>query len=1016
MCGICGFTGVKNDGLLKAMTASLAHRGPDEDGFFSDEDRVSLGMRRLKVIDLATGSQPIFNEDRTVAVVFNGEIYNFRELRAELEARGHRFATATDTEVLVHLYEERGEDFPKLLRGMFAFALWDSKTRKLLLARDQFGIKPLLYSVRGGRLYFASEIKALLAAGEIDTALDPSAVDAYFRNLCIPAPLTAYKSIRKLEPAGTLVFREGRATLGTYWSLPAFEGGKALRWEEYLERADALLASSVKEQLVSDVPLGLLLSGGLDSGSLLYYMDRAGASPVRTFNVGYGEKDPSYSELAGARLTAGRFGAAHTETLLEPDPRALMEKLAFYFDEPFADASAIPSYLVTSEARKQVTVALTGIGGDEFFGGYPRHLGARFLTAYQLLPGAVRGAAASAARFIPESYTASNAAGRLKRFFTGGRGGFRGAYEDWTSYFNRTERERLLSPARSAAAGTAPPLPGRLETPDDIFAYELRNYLSDDLLRLADTVSMANSLELRVPFLDVRLAELMASAPLSLKTRGFTLKAMIKALMADRLPPEVLRGPKRGFQVPLARWYSEDLKGFAREVLGAGSLEREGWLSPGYAAEMLKEHESGRRNLNDQIHAAVMFELWLARNRRLSAVPASSAIRVGAAPLNVLFCADIIQQDDAGGSGRVAWETARRLAAIGHRPTVLTKGAPGKPDHERAEGVEIYRYRGNPLKLFSCVREISRRGRVDVMEFHHPYTSALARLALRDVPAVYNFHSPWGEEYGMRSRDKGAGPLVSFLGGAVRKQVERRVLKSSSLILNASRYMHDKLLQTHGQESRIVPLGVDLDEFRPAADRALPRESLGVAADRFLVLTVRNLVGRMGLENLVEAAAAVVKAEPRALFIIGGSGYLRGKLAEQIKQRGLSENVRLEGFIPDAALVDYYQAADLFVLSTTALEGFGLVTLEALACGTPVLATPVAATPEILTALAPAMLLRDASPRGIAEGVLEFIPRYAVEKDAIRLACRAFVEKNYSWEKYAAEVELALIEAAAGAK
>ncbi|MDA8243780.1 MAG: asparagine synthase (glutamine-hydrolyzing) [Elusimicrobia bacterium] len=1017
MCGICGFANYRNDDLLKCMASRIAHRGPDEDGFFSDGERVSLGMRRLRIIDLATGSQPISSEDGGITVVFNGEIYNFKELRAELRSKGHVFRTNTDTEVLVHLYEEHGADLLPRLRGMFAFALWDSRKASLLLARDHFGIKPLFYSVVGEKLYFASEIKALLPASDIPAALDSEAVDAYFTNLYIPAPLTVYKGIRKLEPGCLLTFSGGRAAVRRYWSVPAFGSSPARSWEEYREAADALLASSVAEQLVSDVPLGLLLSGGVDSATLLYYMSRAGASPVKTFSIGYGPRDASFNETAGARLAAEYFRADHTETVLEPDPRTMMERLATVFDEPFADASALPTLLVTGEARRKVTVALTGVGGDEFFGGYPRHLGARLLPGYLRLPSPLRAGFWAAARTLHESYSSTNNPGRIKRFFKGARGDFRGAYESWLAYFSAEERGSLYAASRAPAAGTAPALPGRLEGPDDIFGYEVRNYLSDDLLCLADRVSMANSLELRVPFLDVRLAELLASAPLALKTRGFRLKALLRGIMAGRLPEETLRGPKRGFQVPLARWYSEELRSFVRETLAESTLEKDGWLEPGYIAGLLKEHESGRRNLNDQIHAVMMFGLWAAKNRKVAAAPAAFGIRTGAGPLNVLVCTDIIQEDDAGGSGRVAWETAKRLAAMGHRPVVLTKGRAGKKDFEIFEGLEVYRYGGGPLRLRAMLRRMAaRHGRFDVIEAHHPYTTLLAMMFLKGTPAVYNFHSPWAEEYAIRCRDLGISPLRRLLLGGLRSLMERGALKRSRVVLNASRFMAERLRSAHGLGSRIVPLGVDLDKFSPAADPGALRDRLRIPRERFVIFTVRNLVSRMGLENLVEAASAVVKARPEALFIIGGSGYLRLKLEQMIAEAGLEGHVRLEGYIPEADLPAYYQSADLFILPTRLLEGFGLVTLEALSSGTPVLATPVAATPEILGRLDKGLLLKDATAGGIAEGILAFIPRYVKERYGIREACRRFAEDNYSWARYAESVERALLDAVAAGR
>ncbi|MBI5744911.1 MAG: asparagine synthase (glutamine-hydrolyzing) [Elusimicrobia bacterium] len=364
MCGICGFSGPSNEPLLKGMAASLAHRGPDEDGFFSDGGNISLGMRRLKIIDFATGSQPISNEDNTVTVVFNGEIYNFKELRADLQAKGHRFRTNTDTEVLVHLYEEHGEAFPKLLRGMFAFALWDAKARKLMLARDQFGIKPLYYALSGNRLYFASELKALRLAAGVCGDLDPLAVDYYFTYLYVPAPLTIYKGVKKLEPASTLVFSGGAVRTAKYWELQAVPGEE--RTEEYcLEGIKDLLSKSVKEQLVSDVPLGLLLSGGMDSVSILAFMAEHAGAGVKAFTAGFGEE--SFDELPAARAAARHFGAEHIEIPVRADIGAVIRELAGQFDEPFADSSALANYLVTKEARKHVTVALAGVGGGRTF-------------------------------------------------------------------------------------------------------------------------------------------------------------------------------------------------------------------------------------------------------------------------------------------------------------------------------------------------------------------------------------------------------------------------------------------------------------------------------------------------------------------------------------------------------------------------------------------------------------------------------------------------------------------------
>ena len=379
--------------------------------------------------------------------------------------------------------------------------------------------------------------------------------------------------------------------------------------------------------------------------------------------------------------------------------------------------------------------------------------------------------------------------------------------------------------------------------------------------------------------------------------------------------------------------------------------------------------------------------------------------------LTILVGTDIVPEDDEGGSGRVAWETARRLTAKGHRLIVVTKGPAGKEDFEAVDGIELYRYRGSPVKFSAAIKKITLRyGKIDVLELHHPYTAFLAQRALKGVPAVYNFHSPWAEEYAIRGSDLGFGPVRKALGGFFRKLLERSALKSSKVILNASRFMADRLKAVHGLNSMIIPLGVDTGKFSPAADAAALRKKLGIPEDRFVVFTVRNLVTRMGLENLVEAAAAVVKKEPKALFIIGGRGYLREKLERLAAAAGLSGRVRLEGYIPDYDLPLYYQSADLFVLPTRLLEGFGLVTLEALSCGTPVLATPVAANLEVLGAFGKEFLLKNESPEAIAEGITDFMAGYSGRKDKLRAACRAFIELNYSWEKYADEVEKILYE------
>jgi asparagine synthase (glutamine-hydrolysing) len=705
MCGICGFAGDKNEGLLRAMAGSLEHRGPDEDGFFTDEERVSLGMRRLKVIDLATGSQPVFNEDRSVAVVFNGEIFNYKELRAELQAQGHRFSTNTDTEVLAHLYERHGDDFPKYLRGMFAFALWDAKERKLLLGRDQFGIKPLYYAQAGGKFYFASELKALRLAPGVCGELDPLAIDRYFTYLYVPAPLTIYRGVKKLEPGCVLVLRNGTASVEKYWELsPVDSAGKP---EEYLlENIRDLLSKSVKEQLVSDVPLGLLLSGGVDSVSILSFMAEHAGAGVKAFTAGFGGGD--FDETGAAAVAARRYGAEHFIIPVKADIGAVITKLAGHFDEPFADSSALANYLVTKEARAHVTVALAGIGGDELFGGYPRHLGARLLPGYLKVPGALRRLAGSAASLLPESRSSFNLPGRVKRFLNSGASDFGGGYNSWISYLTAAEKKEFYSgrlyAETSGGSGALPGLPGG---PDGVFKFELGAYLPDDLLCLADRASMANSLEMRVPFLDTRLVEFMAGIPLAAKTRGFRLKHLLKKAMAGRLPPEILGGAKRGFQVPLAGWQANELKDFTAAALSPEVVKRAGILSPAGVARMLAEHASGRRNLYDRVYAASVFHLWLehARHNPPAVISGAWSVRGKRKILlvNMAGLGDIVMMTPAVRALRAAYPDASLELLTIDRSKELAEGIAGI---NKIHAVPIqYRWAG-PGALYKFLRTL----------------------------------------------------------------------------------------------------------------------------------------------------------------------------------------------------------------------------------------------------------------------------------------------------------------------
>ena len=617
MCGIAGFTGIHNRRLLKAMTDILVHRGPDDEGFYSDE-HVSLGMRRLSIIDLEGGHQPIYNEDKSIWVILNGEIYNFKALREQLIKKGHRFYTKSDTEVVVHLYEDYGEDCVHHLRGMFAFALWDKNRQQLLLARDRLGIKPLYYMSCNGKLLFSSEIKSLLEFDGYRKEVDPQALLSFLTFLYIPSPQTIFKGIKKLEPGHLLIHRKGELTIRQYWDL-AFPDTPKKTEEDYCEEARQLLKESVKLHMVSDVPLGVFLSGGLDSSAIVALMTDFSSVPIKTFSIGYGQEAKSYNELEYAKLISKRFGTEHHEFIVKPDIVEILPKLVWHLDEPFADSSLIPTYLVSKAIRSHATVALTGIGGDEVFGGYPRYLGARWAGKYEILPAWIRRSLAHSIGALPESTRSRNLAGWAKRFIKGGVLSERDRYISWISFYDHGRLGRLLTSNMKAQLKKAG-LWNRhrdfygqnngSDTLDRAFYLDVKTYLADDLLMMGDKMSMATSLELRVPFCDHKLVEFAAGIPSEMKFRGSRLKSLFKKAMEGLLPKEILTRKKQGFMIPIAQWLQKDARPFTLDLLSETNIRKRGYFNPQYIHWMLEQHYTGRQNLTDQIFALMTLELW----------------------------------------------------------------------------------------------------------------------------------------------------------------------------------------------------------------------------------------------------------------------------------------------------------------------------------------------------------------------------------------------------------------------
>jgi asparagine synthase (glutamine-hydrolysing) len=621
MCGICGLVAGERDRApdreaVARMSGRLAHRGPDDDGLFC-EGPVALAARRLAIIDLAGGHQPIENEDKSAVVVQNGEIYNYRELKRELEGRGHRFASDCDTEVLVHGYEEWGEGFVERLRGMFAVALWDKRRRRLLLARDRFGIKPLYYRHAEDGLSFASELTAMLEQPNFSREIDPKAVAAYLAFNSIPAPLTIFKQARKLPPGHLLSWEGGEIALRRYarpGPSPGAEarGGSA---EQLAAELREVLDDSVRAHLVADVPVGVLLSGGVDSGGLAALASRHVSEPLRTFSIGFEEE--GFNELSRARLVAERYGTDHHELVLRPDAVELLPKLVEAFDEPFGDSSALPTYLVSELAVSEVKVALSGEGGDELFGGYYTYVAD--LLARRV--GRLAALARPLAEALPSRTDRVGFDYKAKRFARAAALPPLERHHGWKEIFSAQARAELAGPGATAwdpldlyrerYAETE-----GAETLARMQDLDLGIYLVDDLLVKTDRLSMAHSLELRVPFLDPKVAELAFSLPTHLKVRGTAKKRLLRQALAPLLPREIVHGRKQGFSIPIAAWLRGPLEPFAREVLAPSAVARQGLLDPAAVTPILDRHCSGQEDLSRQIWGLMALTLWFGRYAR----------------------------------------------------------------------------------------------------------------------------------------------------------------------------------------------------------------------------------------------------------------------------------------------------------------------------------------------------------------------------------------------------------------
>ena len=619
MCGICGIYEYESQKpvdqqILDDMLEVLHHRGPDDAGLYLDRD-LSIGMRRLSIIDLNGGKQPISNEDGTVVTVFNGEIYNYQSLREQLESRDHILATASDTEVIVHLYEEFGEECVQHLRGMFGFAVWDKRKRQLLLARDRLGIKPLYYTQAGGRLIFASEIKAILQHPSVKAALNTEGLNNFLSLKYVPAPQTMFENIYALPPGCILKCDANGVVVRRYWDLSfANHHDGNIREEEYAEQLEALLRQCVKMHLISDVPFGAFLSGGLDSSTIVALMSQFLNEPVKTYSVGFKGQGQAFSELPYARVVADKFHTDHHEVFIHPSHLVdLAEKIVWHLDQPLAEHATLANYMVAERAARDVKMVLTGEGGDELFAGYARYSGERFSSFFQRVPKAAKSLALTVGSRLPGLRRQKLALYALSQPEEVAR------FVNWFPLFNSEMKQELLSKdLRASLSGY---------DADYVFAQHLAStnatssvnrmlyvdtklWLPDLLLARGDKMSMAVSLEARVPLLDHKLVEFAASLPLNLKLKGLVRKYLLKKVSRRWLPPEIIHRKKQGFPMPSSLWLRNEARTFVRDVLSPSVLKRRGLFNPAFVENLIQQHENGFADHGSLLWGLMNVELW----------------------------------------------------------------------------------------------------------------------------------------------------------------------------------------------------------------------------------------------------------------------------------------------------------------------------------------------------------------------------------------------------------------------
>ena len=1012
MCGIIGIVGARASGDRARLIAAgelMRHRGPDDEGIWEGRG-VTFGAHRLSIIDLSpAGHQPMTSADGRRAIVFNGEVYNHRELRRELEPR-MQFHSRSDTEVVLNGYRHWG--FRGLLDrmdGMFAFALWDEDRRTLFAARDRAGKKPFCYFHHDRTFYFASVLNSLVAILPAQPSIDPHAIDAYLVYQSVPAPLSVFKGVRQLPPAHALTFEAepGRCRLERYWQV-SYREKTAESEHEVIERVEALARDGVRKRLVADVPVGVFLSGGVDSSLVACLAAQESSKPVEAVTLGFHE--PEFDERRHARSVAQQAGIRLHEELLRPELVADLPGIVWHYGQPIADVSIVPSHYLAQAAAQWMRVALNGDGGDELFGGYTRPMAEWIVSPYRAaVPEGIRRRVGAAM---------SGMHGRLRRVEMLARAGAGSAADAFTydRAFRNVRSASYTAALRTAVDDWHPDMLYRLawelgDGRDDVdraLAGDFNTYLPDQLLAKADRASMAHSIEARSPLLDTALIEYAASIPSGLRFRNLETKYVLKRVAAKFIPDDVVYRRKRGFVMPASAWLRGQLALYVRAALDNETFFERGWVRPEFVRRMLNDHFTGARDWGEQIFTLLVLEVWarlvldktLQRDSRMDAFLSTP----GRAPRTLLRTLQIGMEwfpERPGGLNRVYYELARHLPNAGVEVRGLVAGT--TEVSRESEGV-VEGFAPHAHALVPRIAALYRRGRALVRSdrrrlvvshfalYTYPVLGALGRR-----PLVVHFQGPWGLE----GRAERQGAIVT----AAKTMVERAVYRRATALIVLSTPFGKILEDRFGvspERIHVIPGGVDVTRFSITEPKAECRALLGWPADRKIILAVRRLARRMGLDNLIASVARLRKQVPDALVMIAGRGKIATELEHEIRRLGLSDHVCLTGFIADELLPHAYRAADISIVPSVALEGFGLIVAESLAAGTPCLVTPVGGLPEAVGSLSPQLVLRGADPDALAEGMAAALTGTIALPTAA--ACLAFARANYDWPVIASRI------------